>query len=229
MRVSRFATSWSPKFALFLAFTAISLCSVNRTSGAPISVTIKSTGSVGNAPSPSPDVRLQLFAEGGGALPVVLLLPGVAPDSMERLLNYQVGDPPSHVVMIRKEDAANYGFNWDAFEDRLLGRDKSVLLRFEVPNANSSMRGSSASASVSDAIFNSGQLSHRTDYWFETFEMEEIRVQIDYYFWHPVLTGLRASRVSFEVVGSGIVIPEPTAACLLMLATPLILSWRQRC
>jgi hypothetical protein len=50
--------------------------------------------------------------------------------------------------------------------------------------------------------------------------MEEIRVQIDYYFWHPVLNSLRASKYSFAIEGftEFEIVPEPATLLLCSIA-----------
>jgi hypothetical protein len=210
---------------MFVVFVAVIHGRVSETGAAPISVTIKSTNFVTASPSPGPDVRLQLSVGGNAVPPVALWLPGISPDSGDRLLNYQIGDPPSYAVTIREEDAAELGLDWTAFEQSMLGFDKNVYLRYGVPETNTF---SQAFASVRSSIFNTGVFPRPVDLAFATFHMEEIRVQIDYYFWHPVLSGLRSAKVSFEIVGSGVVIPEPSAVCLVMLASSLMVLPRRR-
>lgn len=227
MRDERFSCG-----SLVLIAVSVAMIGSAKLVAAPISITMKSTSfSILTTPTPGPDVRLRLAVDTGGfpnaAAPTTLSLPGIGPDSGDRMINYQIGDAPSHTVAIRREDAAGYGFDWDGFESRLVGQGKNIFMQFGVPYAHSY---SSATAYVNTAINATGLFPTGAEYGFSNFEMEEIRMQVDYYFWHPVLTSLRAAKVSFEVVGSGnvIVVPEPTTACALPAAVLAVLLRRRR-
>jgi len=140
----------------------------------------------------------------------VLELPTPDPDDMDRVLNYQLGDPPTYAATIREENASQFGLDWQAFENSVNGLENRVIMRFgNGPPFQSAVAGVNAAGTVEAAIQATGYPGYLLG--LDNFDMQEIRVRVDYYFWHPILTGLRAARVDFEIDGTGIVIPEPSS------------------
>lgn len=189
---------------------------------APIHVTLVSDSFDYWAISPPPGASLRLQAIPNAT--TTLLLPGPEPDDVDRMLNYQIGDPASFTATIRKDQAAAIGFDWDAFENGLLGYNRTIRLQFNLTSSPSQL----ATVDVSGAIRANLPSPSTYLYRFTDFEMEEIRLKVDYYFWHPILTTLRASKVSFEIEGSGNVVPEPTTLFSLMFAGILMGQSRRR-
>jgi hypothetical protein len=136
----------------------------------------------------------------------------VVPDDWDRALNYQIGDPPSLALVIRDDNAAALGFDLDAFENGL-ENSHSLDLRFRGTSGNMS-----APDNISSAIFRSGQVIDVPGWRLVDIEVEEMRVNVDYYFWHSILTGLRTAKISFEIDASGRIVPEPAAFVLGLLA-----------
>jgi hypothetical protein len=112
--------------------------------------------------------------------------------------------------VITPGNAAVYGLDWDAFEARLSGVDARLSL-------NLGTAGRFFRPSFND-------LEYLAD-----FQMERIEIDLVYWFWHPVLETLRAHRIEARIFGDGqIVVPEPTAWSLALLAACAIVTRRQR-
>jgi hypothetical protein len=187
----------------------------NSANGGTISLTIGATSS-GSVPVPSAVLYLTTGASR-------VTFPSLEPDDFDRALNYQVGDPPSYMATIRAENAADFGFDWEEFQDSLNGVGAGAQLVFGISSPRTI-----AGNSTSNAIFATGLFDRRLTRWFGEFMMDEIRVSVDYYFWHPILTGLRATKISFEIDGSGRVIPEPSSLVLAVLASLAFATRRKR-
>lgn len=198
-----------------IALTALALwnnITTQLASASSISVTIKATSFGGSTPVPGS----KLFLTVEPSRSPVLELPAPDPDDMDRVLNYQIGDPPTYAATIREENAGQFGLDWQAFENSVNGLQSRVIMRFgNGPPFQSAVAGVNAAGTVEDAIQATGHPGYLLG--LDDFEMQEIRVRVDYYFWHPILTGLRAARVDFEIDGTGRVIPEPSSLLLMVI------------
>lgn len=204
--------------ALFTASMGALVFAPGIARSAPISFTINgeeaSPNSSGRRP-PAPGGMLFLTSEA-----VTLNLPSPEPDDMDRVINYQLGDPPSYEWIVRADNADDFGFDWEAFQDSLNGPDKTVTLRFR-DATNNTIAFKSIGGAISEEIGGPGP------YELADFAMDEIRVVVDYYFWHPILPGLRATSISFEIDGSGEVVPEPSSLALMLLTSLTLVAWRR--
>src|SRR4051812_4251826 len=104
---------------LFVVFAS----SVDAT---PVSLTLSMTSvsnlGVSSSPRPpidfAPNTLVLQTAKGSGPSPVTfdeLRINGLTPDSVDRMLNYKNGDPPSSQWTITAANAADFGVDWLAF------------------------------------------------------------------------------------------------------------------
>jgi hypothetical protein len=184
-----------------------------------------------NRRTPPPGSPLQLRVNSSTALP--LPLPTPEPDN-DRLLTYIPGDPPSYEYSIRAENSAEFGWDWQAIEAGL-GSSLSASLRFGVDG--SPFNGAIVNGARTESGY-SPELPPKE--WWENYSfgsrdvtVEEIRVVVDYYFWHPIFPELRASKIGFEITGSysttvTILAPEPSSFFLMTLGWFALVVRRER-
>lgn len=148
-----------------------------------------------------------------------LSFPTPEPDN-DRLLTYVPGDPPSYAYAIRAENAADFGLDWEEVENDF-SRSLSAVLRFGVDS--SPFNGSLVRSTLTESDF-VPPLPPKESWQFYHFgprdvTLDEIKVVVDYYFWHPIFPDLRASKIEFEITGSyltnvTILAPEPNSLLL---------------
>jgi hypothetical protein len=210
----RFTASTMMTIVVFAATTVVS---IDRALGALINVTMTASRATlgtdaSNIIPPPPGSILQLKTS-----TALLNLPSPAPDPMDRVLNYQPTDPPTVMYTIHQDNATTFGFDWSAFENSLNGRNKGATLNFG--DSSKPPYGTQAFANRLQAVGNPPNLPPGFA-GVSGFVMSEIRVTVDYYFWHPVLPSLRATKISFAIDGSGNPIPEPAT---LIMAVPIVI------
>ena len=154
-----------------------------------------------------------------------LTLSGLEPDSIDRMLHYMPGDPPSYGWTITADNAGAFGVNWLEFQNHLNeSKPREVLTGISFFNA--------APPSGFNPIVNdfdsTADFLHRTGVprsgglWAKDFQLHEVKISVDYYFWHPILKGLRAVQIRAEIRAEARVVPEPEALPLLSLGLILV-------
>jgi hypothetical protein len=158
-----------------------------------------------------------------------LTLPGLEPDSIDRMLNYKHADPPSDTWTITAANADDFGLNWLEFQNALNETkpgESGVALRFfnsAPPDSNPTAFGFD---SIQGSLLRAGiQMPGKGALWATDFQLHEIEISLDYYFWHDVLEGLRGVQIQAEVRGEARVVPEPAVRVLLPLGVFLLVPF----
>jgi hypothetical protein len=159
-----------------------------------------------------------------------LVLAGIEPDSADRMLNYKHGDPPSATWAITAANAGDYGLNWLGFQNTLIESrhgEAEVTLSFRnsAPPPNNPAAG--GFDSIARYLVRAGvQIPGEGALAATDFQLHEINISLDYYFWHDVLEGLRAVQIQAEIRGEAETeireIPEPSVPALLLLGLMLV-------
>jgi hypothetical protein len=148
-----------------------------------------------------------------------MTITNLTPDNIDRMLNYRHGDPPSYEWTITAANASDFGVDWLAWQNHLSEtRPSDVLVGFRFFHP-SPANGSNPSANGFDRI--SGEPGIPAGFWAGNFQLHEVRIRIDYYFWHDVLAGLRGVDIAAEIRGDALVVPEPAGLALLSLGVTL--------
>jgi hypothetical protein len=191
---------------------------------APIPVTLSMTAvsklSTGSSPPPpivyAPNTLVLRTTKGSGLSQVnfdELTISGLTPDSVDRMLNYKYGDPPSYQWTITAANAADFGVDWLAFQNHLVESkpsDVSTSIRFFYPPAPGNP-STNAFSQVSDALHNAGAPNF---VWATGMQLHEIKISMDYFFWHDVLEGLRGVKIRADISADATIVPEPAAIIL---------------
>lgn len=141
------------------------------------------------------------------------------PDDIDKLIHFDPDAPPLATWTMREEDAATYGLDWTAFQDSLNGADRRAVLTF-----GAGAYGTFADATTRDVLQDTGLPDLTLQHSIKDFSMEEIRVTVDYYFWHPLIPTLRTTSIKFEIAGTGVIVPEQGSLAMLTVA---MLIWSQ--
>jgi hypothetical protein len=165
---------------------------------------------------PNPPISFSEFA-----------LTNLVPDAIDRMLNYEVGDPPSYEWTFTEANASTFGLNWLEFQNQLNESkpgDAEVTFRFF---SSAPLSGSNPTASGSDSItefLRREGVPRASEKFVNGFDLHEIKVYVDYYFWHDILEGLRGVQIRTEIRGDADVhiIPEPATFPILSFGLALI-------
>jgi hypothetical protein len=133
------------------------------------------------------------------------------------MLHYMPGDPPSYAWTITAENANSFGVNWLEFQDHLKeSRSHEVFteIRLFNPSGPDGNPVAEDAEVMADALERAGVMP---GLWVSAFRLDEVKISIDYYFWHPVLEGLRETLVRAEIRGEARIIPEPASWLLLLV------------
>jgi hypothetical protein len=196
---------------------------------APISLTLSmpTVSVLGNTNSPRPPINfapntlmLQTFKNSGLSEVTFdeLRITGLTPDSVDRMLNYKNGDPQSYQWTITAANAADFGVDWLAFQNHLNEakyNEVRTYLSFAAdpsPPANpTAQAGTTMSAALRDAGVPFG-------WWATGVQLHEVKISIDYYFWHDILEGLRGVKMRADIFADATAVPEPVAILLVSVS-----------
>ena len=146
----------------------------------------------GSAPAPPAPIVLQAFPFFvPPSARISLIIPDLPADPVDRILNYDPNDGLSRSWEITEADAASYGFDWDGFAAALNGEEARIA--FGLGTAGFSKSPWSGPGTLAG------------------FQLDRIEIDMEYYFWHPILPGLRAYRIDARVFGEARIVPEPSA------------------
>jgi hypothetical protein len=154
-------------------------------------------------------------------------LTNLAPDAIDRVLNYKLGDPPSYAWTITADNAVTFGLDWIAFQNQLnelKPHDAETTFRFFSSAPLSEYNPVVAGFDSMGNFLARVGVPRPSESWVEDFQMQEIRISVDYYFWHDVLEGLRAVQIRADISGDARlrVIPEPAALPALLIGLTLV-------
>lgn len=145
-----------------------------------------------------------------------LEIPGIGPDERERIIQYDYDDGLGRLWTITEENASEYGFDWNAFEQELIGPYESKRLTFSFSD-----QPVGAGPLFGNDFLNPGEE-------LVEFNMERIEIYVDYWFWHPIFSALRDYRVEARIIGNGVIIPEPATGVLGLLGLCGLVCRRHR-
>lgn len=178
---------------------------------APMMFSLAETGtdSTGIRPTPDGSTPKQIILEVGyfESPRTGFAIENVVPDPVERILTYQPSDPPSKTWTITESNSAEFGLDWQAFEAAFLGpiAERNLYLNL------GDQPGRFGEHILFPGVFPRPQLR------LIAFDLERIEIDLEYWFWHPVLNTLWAHRVEARVYGDGVLVPEPAAIGLATL------------
>jgi hypothetical protein len=180
----------------------LSIVTASSAIGGPIVFSQVSSGSGSegtSVPAPPKPIILQAGQEGDPPSErVTLRIPSLPADDPERILHYSPDDGLSRSWVITPDNAADYCFDWDAFEAALNGDEARIALALGKP------------ASFEPMIAAQNYVGN--------FRMDRIEIDLDYWFWHPVLPSLQAYRVEGRIIGEAQIVPEPATWLLASIA-----------
>jgi hypothetical protein len=149
-----------------------------------------------------------------------LTLTNLNPDTSDRMLHYKHGDPVSYEWTITAANAADFGVNWLEFQNRLnetKPNDVYTFVRFFHPSPlNGSNPQTTNTIRIATALEEAGAPRGS---WATEFQLQEVKIAVDYYFWHDILEDLRGVQIQADIHGEANVrvIPEPEAWAMLSL------------
>src|SRR5690242_10747281 len=151
----------------------------------PLTISMTSVSDLGNTNSPRPPINLApntlvlQTQKGGGLSPAIfdeLKITGLTPDSVDRMLNYKNGDPPSFQWTITAANAASFGVDWLAFQSHLNETkysDVSTFMQFSyAPSPPSGNPTANGFTSVATALHNAGAPNF---VWATGFQLHEVK------------------------------------------------------
>ncbi len=129
------------------------------------------------------------------------------------MLNYKIGDPPSAQWTITAANAADFGVDWLAFQNHLnetTSSEVATSIRFLIePGSGNPV--TSATARISDVLRNAGVPNN---WWATQVQLHQVKISIDYYFWHDILEDLREVKIRADIFADANAVPEPTTMLL---------------
>jgi hypothetical protein len=174
---------------------------------------------------PVPLDTLTLSIQRDNVSPATLTITNLESDSVDRMLNYTPGDPPSYAWTITADNANAFGINWLEFQNQLnesKPNDVLVILYFFNPSAVSVFNPSVGAVDSISAFLHREGVPGAGGRWARGFQLHEVKIFIDYYFWHPILEGLRGSQIRAEIRGEARIVPEPATRVVLSLGFALV-------
>jgi len=228
-------------FRCYLTLLFVVFASSTGAATIPLTISMTSVSDLGNTNIPRPPINLApntlvlQTQKGPGLSPTIfdeLRITGLAPDSVDRMLNYKNGDPPSYQWIITAANAASFGVDWLAFQSHLNEtkfQDVSTNIRFAyAPSPPSGNPTAGGFASVATALQNAGAPNF---VWATGFQLHEVKITIDYYFWHDILEGLRGVKIRADISADANVVPEPATMLLFSVSIgflPAMIARRKR-
>jgi hypothetical protein len=200
---------------LVMTLISVAFHSTEEVFSAPISFTLRGTVSTtGSSPLPEAVLKLQTGPTGSGSVATFMELDPPDPGNIDGLIHFDPLAPPVAVWTIDEQNAASFGLDWNAFEAGLGIPNREMRLVFSTSNS-----GTNIQKSIIQAVEESG-VDAPDNAFVRNVSLQEIRITLDYYYRHPLITSLRAVKFGVEMDGTGEVVPEPSvwllgaASCL---------------